>query len=251
MVITASSWIELSTVRPGNHPDYPARIVNIDETDFWSSQSPARAHGHRDLRARAAREGGDGRRRIAYALLVEYHAGSLLQEWAAIRAGNVPVTVMDSALPEGGSAAGVISQRWHSPFPFTILAPGRASVMSGGRGMLIAADANPWLRCTETRTVYTAAETSGKLDFPERYQLRLQCWNDAGTAGAIGCVTVLVPFSGKRPRIALLRRRPLADGLAFLAERIEVTVGTHTDVWDLSPDPRPGLSSHPLLHRRR
>jgi len=142
--------------------------------------------------------------------------------------------VLDSVLPAGETAAGVASQYWHSPFPFRILGPGRGCVTNGRHGMMVVADAHPWLRRTETRTLYTASEAVGNLDFPARHQLRFQCWSNAAAAGAIGVVTVLVPFTRKRPRV-ILRREPLGNGLAFRAERIRVTIGSHTDVIDLNP----------------
>ncbi|OGV72138.1 MAG: hypothetical protein A2269_05195 [Lentisphaerae bacterium RIFOXYA12_FULL_60_10] len=148
--------------------------------------------------------------------------------------------VLDSALPEGESAAGVISQYWLSPFPFTVQAPGRACAKHGPHGLLVVADAGPWLRRTETRTVYTAAESTGNLEFPARHQLRLQCWSNAGSTGAIGCITLLVPFTGKPPHIRL-RREPPGEGLAFLAEHITVTSGSHTDTWTFKPGKPPDL----------
>ncbi len=145
--------------------------------------------------------------------------------------------IIDSAMPPGEAAAGVISQYWHSPFPFDIMAPGRACVRHDRHGMLVAADAGPWLRRTETRPDYTAAESVGELAFPERYQLRFQCWSHAAQAGTIGCITVLVPFTGTRSPSVRVRREalnvPMPD---FRAERITVTLGRRQDTFEINPE---------------
>jgi hypothetical protein len=167
--------------------------------------------------------------------------------------------VLDSALPATLKPAGVISQIWHSPFTFDILASGRASVIHDGHGMLIAADAGSWLRRTETRTDYTTEESSAKLDasqrkqmqcksdstntgllarqYSERYQLRFQCWSTGHTAGAIGCVTVLAPFSGQEPPEVNIQRELLdAEMPDFRAERITVAIGRQINVFHFDPE---------------
>ncbi len=147
---------------------------------------------------------------------------------------------LDSALPAGIGPAGIISQHWHSPFPFKVLAPGFAVVKKGRKGMALITPAMPQLRRSDTSVDYNADESTGKLDFPERRQLRFRLWGASNTPGAIGCITALVPFEGKAPAI-VVRRRPLGEGLQFQAERIEVKIGRRSDVFVLHPQKTPRM----------
>ena len=72
------------------HPDYPDRICDISERDFWGGLRIDAAGTRPDLLLQAVRLGRRGKKREAYLKLAQYHAYSLQGEWEYLRKHGTP-----------------------------------------------------------------------------------------------------------------------------------------------------------------
>jgi len=72
------------------HKNYPNRISDISERDFWGGLRVECAVTRPDLLREAVRLGRRGEREEAYRVLARYHAFSLAGEWAHLRQAGTP-----------------------------------------------------------------------------------------------------------------------------------------------------------------
>ena len=159
-------------------------------------------------------------------LLVPQEQNYLTRRTVALLKEHGIFVVLDAAVPEGGGAAGVVSQYWHSPYPIKVEKTGGAVIRHAGCGVVLATPELAELRRRETRLDYSATESSFGTTFPERHQLRLQLWGEANDTGAVGCITAIVPFRGKRPQVKVERAQAPAEGRQYQDEVIAVTCDT-------------------------
>ena len=144
-----------------------------------------------------------------------------------------------------------VTQNWHSPFPFKVVAPGVVRT-KGRAACLLAFARGEYLRRLETGADFAGDEATGTREYPERHYLRARRWMPVQYQGASGFGTLLYPFSGKMPR-ASIRPLPLKGAPKYRADAFEVTTPRGRDVIVLNPDQMPGLSFRGKLfpHRAR
>lgn len=75
------------------HPDYPDRISDIQERDFWSILRTGSGTGVSPLLRDAIRLGRKGARLAAYQNLAAYHRQSLIREWDFLCANGPPAAI--------------------------------------------------------------------------------------------------------------------------------------------------------------
>ena len=132
-----------------------------------------------------------------------------------------------------------LTQHWHSPFAFQSKATGEART-KGSPGCMLKWARPETLRHQSLETVYDASE-SKVATYPERHALRMQGWRELGVPGAMGFVTLLLPFKGKTP-VATIRTLDAAGADPFVREVIEVVTPAGKDIIALNPRREAGLS---------
>jgi hypothetical protein len=75
------------------HPDYPDRISDIQECDFWSGLKAGSGLNTSLVLREAIRLGLKGARHSAYLKLAEYHQQSLVREWDFLRHNGPPAAI--------------------------------------------------------------------------------------------------------------------------------------------------------------
>lgn len=162
--------------------------------------------------------------------------------------------VFDAIYPEqgGGSARVAVSQLWHSAWPFRVGAQ-REAVITGRHGkMLLMPVRTDHLRRIETGVDVASDETPDQPGCQplERYSLRLRAWCDPNPLGAIGFVTLLLPYGDKRPEI-VVRCDPVDSSHIYLAETVSVRIGNRTDMVTINPLGLKNVESRPLFRSEK
>jgi len=151
--------------------------------------------------------------------------------------------------PVSGGPHLSITQNWHSPFPFRVAAPGL--VRTEGDAACLLAFARPErLRRLEPGIDYAGNEASGGLEYPERYHLRARLWMDVEYRGASGIATLLYPFTGEAPEVAI-SPLPLDGAASYRADAFEIVTPRGRDIIVLNPEAMAGISiaSTPFTER--
>ncbi len=135
----------------------------------------------------------------------------------------------------------VITQNWHSPFPFTVAGPGMVRT-KGRPAMLLAFARTENLRRLEAGVDFAGDEVSVKSAWSDRYHLRARRWMPTDeNAIVVGFATLLYPFKGAMPKVTI---RPVeAKGAEqFQAEAFEVRTSAGRDIIVLNPERLDGLA---------
>lgn len=149
--------------------------------------------------------------------------------------------VMDAAYDEsdGRAIKRAVSQLWHSPFPFKQIGPGL--VRTEGTTACLLAFARPEsVRRLDITTAFSGAEVTSPIPYPDRYSLRARRWQSVYEPPRPGFATVLYPFKGKVPNIAI-KAIEMENGEPFRVEAFEVTTPHSTDLIILNPEKRSGV----------
>ena len=133
-----------------------------------------------------------------------------------------------------------VTQNWHSPFPFQVLAPGVARTV-GGPACLLAFAPQPCLRRLETGADFAGEEAPAGKEYPERHYLRARRWMPVEHRGATGVTVVLYPFHGEPPAVSV-ETLPLAGIPLFRGVAFAVTTPRGRDIIVLNPDRLPGVT---------
>ncbi len=132
-----------------------------------------------------------------------------------------------------------VTQHWHSPLPFQTSA-GLARTV-GDPACLLAFVPQPALRRLETGTDYTAEESGGEYEYPERHYLRARRWMPVEHRGATGVSVVLYPFRGDPPALTV-ETLPLDNAPLFRALAVAVTTPRGRDVIVFNPERLKGVT---------
>jgi hypothetical protein len=133
-----------------------------------------------------------------------------------------------------------VTQNWHAPFPFQVLAPGVART-AGEDACLLQFAPQPYLRRLETGADFSGDEVSTELQYPERHYLRARRWMPVEYRGATGVTVLLTPFRGELPAVQI-ETLSLDGAPLFRAGAFAVTTPRGRDIILLNPDRLPGIT---------
>jgi len=133
-----------------------------------------------------------------------------------------------------------VTQHWHAPFPFQVLAPGVART-TGATACLLAFAPQPFLRRLETGVDFAGDEVAAEQEYPERYYLRARRWMPVEHHGATGVTVLLYPYRGEPPAVAI-ETLACPGAPLFHAGAFAVVTPRGRDTIVLNPDRLSGLS---------
>jgi hypothetical protein len=148
--------------------------------------------------------------------------------------------VLDSVLDENHPGFNrAVTQIWHGPEEFRILAPGRVRT-AGKQGCLML-----WLRPGSLRRLGTGCdfleeETAELGASYNRYNLRVRRWMGLAHPGGVGFTTLIYPFTGPVPDVSI-RAVPAEGGAPWRTEAVEVRGPRGMDRIILNPERMGGL----------
>ncbi|MBI2440519.1 MAG: hypothetical protein HYV35_04015 [Lentisphaerae bacterium] len=133
-----------------------------------------------------------------------------------------------------------ISQYWHSPRPFRVVGPGQVRTV-GNKACLLVCGQPESLHRLDTGVDFAGKEIAHLGQGYERYSLRARRWLPLNHLGISGFTTVLYPFTGRMPKIAI---RPLsaANNPLWKTEAIEVSSPHGRDQIILNPECHKGFT---------
>ncbi len=142
-----------------------------------------------------------------------------------------------------------VTQNWHSPRPFTVLAPGIARTTGEEAACLLAFAPHPYLRRLETGADFAGEESPANARYPERHYLRARRWMPVEYRGATGVTVLLYPFRGAQPEVTIETLPLDNDAPLFRAGAFAVTTPRGSDLILLNPDRLPDLAfnGRPLM----
>ena len=125
----------------------------------------------------------------------------------------------------------VISQYWHSPFPFKVMGPNAARTQ-GRQACLVVYGHTDGLHRMETSVDFAGEEDGCSYN---RYRLRARRWMPVDYLHTPGFATVIYPFTGKMPEIKV---EPLktAGGAPWRTEALRITTPAGRDTIILNPE---------------
>lgn len=150
--------------------------------------------------------------------------------------------VLDSVAREDGASFNrATSCWWHSPHGFEALGPGRART-SGTNACLLLSARPDTVRQVEIAPDFRPEDSTTGTHAPmydQWHSLRMRTWMPVGFEGRLGFATLLFPFRGPVPDVAVTVR-PEDGGVAFQNETYEIQTPRGCDVIALNPEKAAG-----------
>jgi hypothetical protein len=144
--------------------------------------------------------------------------------------------VVDHAADENATEfRHAVSQYWHSPFPFEVLAPNQVRTQ-GNSSCLLTFARTEGLQKLDCRCDFPCPDNEWYI----RHTLRARRWGDWQEAGMAGFATCLYPFRGDTPSV---RMRPLkaTECLPYQTEGYEIITPGRRDKILLNPQRLKGV----------